>query len=132
MDPSGVMRSSTGGASSAPPPPPPPPPPPFPARPPAAAPARGAATHTPRRHGDVARAACHEVARHGPSGGDEEPHRRVELGHPRQHAAQPLQVRGVLAVHGAQLGDGDARHGGKYTASPTRSSSRAGPPEGRE
>src|SRR2546430_13699942 len=42
---------------------------------------------------------------------DDEIDRRLELAELRQHAADALHVGGVLALGGADLGDGEAGHG---------------------
>jgi len=60
---------------------------------------------------DVAHAALDEIARGRRLGKDDQIDRRLELGELRQHAADPLHVGGVLALGGADLGDGEAGHG---------------------
>src|SRR5437762_585574 len=71
------------------------------------------AKQRPRGHGDVAHAALDEVARGHRLGKDHQVHRRVELGDLRQHAADLLEIGGILALAGADLGDRETGHGGK-------------------
>src|SRR5438270_869578 len=71
------------------------------------------AKQRPRGHGDVAHAALHEISRGHRLGKDHQVNRRVELGDLRQHAADLLEIGGILALAGADLGDGETRHAGK-------------------
>lgn len=72
---------------------------------------REVAEQCPRRDRDLAHAAFHEVAGGDRLGGDEEVHPGLERGDLRQHPTQPLEVGGVFALDGADLGDGEAHHG---------------------
>src|SRR5690242_11292995 len=68
------------------------------------------AEQRPRRDGYVPHAPFHEVAGRGGLWEHHQVHRRIELRDLRQHAADLLQVGVIVALGGAKLRDGEARH----------------------